>query len=89
MYDPFEENTDETYRLLLSLLREVPERLGKKILAEILEETALLSVTLRETGSELATMDREALLGRFWDQVEEERDARAVHLLHAIQKNEF
>jgi len=89
MYDPLDEETDETFRLLLRLLREVPEGMGRKVLSEILEETALLSVALREADPELAELDREELLGRYWDKVEEERNRRAAHLLHAIQKHEF
>jgi len=89
MYDPENEAAEQTFTMLLHLIRTVPDRLGKKILASMLEDTALLAVVLEQNGWEAPEGGEQALLGDHWDKVEEERDDRAIRLMYAIQKNEF
>ena len=90
MYDPSDERVEDLFSTLLHQLRSVPDRLAKNALAAMFEETALLSVMLEERGIEAPSgMEREEALGRLWDKVEAERNARAEALTHSINRHEF
>jgi hypothetical protein len=71
------------------MLKSMPDRMAKTVLAGLLEESALLQVLLEEAGGRppLGEAHGEEL-SRVWDRVEEGRDARAGELLHNLMRME-
>jgi hypothetical protein len=89
VYDVTDEMTDRTYSTLLHLLRTMPDHAAKNVLAAILEETALMEALLCEAGGTVPEGEaRGDALGRFWEIVQEGRDAKAAALLQNLARME-
>jgi len=90
MYDPNDSKAEALYSAILAALRRAPDRLGKKMVAEIFEDRGLCEVLAERAGTAFpgGEAKREAL-GELWERVEYLRDLRAEEFLRAFNREEF